>query len=379
MNFTEEKKIQLEHVNNKLKLNKDNIKNIVFIYCPPKVGSTSLVSSIRLYAIELYTVIHIHDEVMLEVLGGVKNITVNELILYNKYIGKQVFVIDVYRSPIERKMSFFFENLCNYHFNNSEEEVCNYSIQRIIDRFNMLFLHLSNEDYFIEKYGIIPEGLEGLEGPDPINSFVFDTTKKYLLIEKNGIKYIKLRLCDSKDWGNILTSLLNVRVCILNDYNTESKKIGDLYKKFKIIYRIPCFFLDCIKTDKFLKLYYNNSEYLNYINTWEKKCDKNSTVKGLTEEEYNLYNNICLGNRPTQNILLSHYADCGCVCESCMKKRIKSRKGLYKTQIIHEEREPIIYRKVKPQPISVTPSLSSSLSPSKRIFSNKIKMFTFKS
>ena len=44
----------MNEVNKKFNLGDDlNIeknRNLIFIYCPPKVGSTSLVSSIRLYA-----------------------------------------------------------------------------------------------------------------------------------------------------------------------------------------------------------------------------------------------------------------------------------------------------------------------------------------
>ena len=60
---------------------------------------------------------------MLHVLGNVKGITVNEIIQYNKYLGKDVYVIDVYRSPIERKISAFFEKVGAYHFNNIDENV----------------------------------------------------------------------------------------------------------------------------------------------------------------------------------------------------------------------------------------------------------------
>jgi hypothetical protein len=37
-----------------------------------------------------------------------------------------VYVIDVYRSPIERKMSEFFEKIADMHFNTTEENLNNY-------------------------------------------------------------------------------------------------------------------------------------------------------------------------------------------------------------------------------------------------------------
>jgi len=78
-------KIQLlKQANETLHLNRTNKKNIIFIYTPPKVGSTSLVTSFRIFVSTLYHIVHIHDEEMLKVLGHIQGITVNEIILYNK-------------------------------------------------------------------------------------------------------------------------------------------------------------------------------------------------------------------------------------------------------------------------------------------------------
>ena len=104
MNYTEQQLSLLKESNKKLYLDDLNIKNIIFVYCPPKVGSTTLVSSIRLSATNKFKVLHIHDEIMLEVLTGITNVTVNQIIEYNKYIGRNVWVFDIYRSPIERKI-----------------------------------------------------------------------------------------------------------------------------------------------------------------------------------------------------------------------------------------------------------------------------------
>ena len=65
--------------------------NIIFIYTPPKVGSTSLVSSIRICASDKYSIIHIHDEIMLNFYTGINSITVNEIIQYNSFCSKILF------------------------------------------------------------------------------------------------------------------------------------------------------------------------------------------------------------------------------------------------------------------------------------------------
>ena len=66
MNFSEEKIISLIDANLKLGINTIETtlghNNIIFVYSLPKVGSTSLVSSLILFALNRYVIIHIHDE-----------------------------------------------------------------------------------------------------------------------------------------------------------------------------------------------------------------------------------------------------------------------------------------------------------------------------
>ena len=151
MDFTERLEI-IKEANCKL-FNSNTNPTIVFIYTPPKFGSTTLVTSLRISASFKLTVIHIHDEIMLQVLTGIQNVSINDIIKYNSYIGKKVYVVDVYRSPVERKISEYFEKIADLHFNNTEENLNTYNVNRIINRFNKIFPYLANEqDYFKEKY-----------------------------------------------------------------------------------------------------------------------------------------------------------------------------------------------------------------------------------
>ena len=127
--MSSEQKIKI--INSIQQLFASDSNNYIFIYTPPKVGSTTLVSSLRISLGKSYNIIHIHDEVMLSVLTGIHGISINDIIHYLASNGKQVFVIDVYRTPVERKMSEFFEKISPYHFNNSEENINFYSIKRI--------------------------------------------------------------------------------------------------------------------------------------------------------------------------------------------------------------------------------------------------------
>ena len=79
----QEKQRLLLEINEKLNINKFPTNKLVFVYSAPKVGSTSIVSSLRIFGTDKISVIHIHDEEMLRILGSVTGITVNEIILYN--------------------------------------------------------------------------------------------------------------------------------------------------------------------------------------------------------------------------------------------------------------------------------------------------------
>ena len=296
----------LSKVNDTLNINKFPHNKLIFVYSGPKVGSTSIVSSLRIFGTDKFSVIHIHDEEMLKVLGHIDGITINEIILYNKYLGKDVYVIDVYRSPIERKMSAYFEKIGAYHFNNTDQNVNKYNMQKIINRFNKVLPYLANGDHFIDKYNI----------PIPNN---FDCQQKYLLVEHHGIKYIKLRLKDTSSWNNILTNLLGSKICIVKDYESTNKPIKDLYLAFKLIYRIPQNLLNEIMNCKYLKYFYSTDELSDYFRQWQQLST--SDFSCYTPDQFKMYEELSLENSHIDYIQLDHYMDEGCNCKACNIKR----------------------------------------------------------
>jgi hypothetical protein len=319
--------IKIKEANDLLNLKHNKL---IFVYSQPKVGSTSLVSSLRIFCNTNCNIIHIHDENMLKVLKGIENVTINELIAYNRNIGKEVYVIDVYRSPIERKMSSFFEKVGSYHFNNIDSEVNNYDVNKVINRFNKIFPYIGNGDHFLDIYPLTNK-------PEK-----FDNNNKYLLVEENGIKYIKLRLKDSSKWGHILCKLLQMEIYIVKDYETTKKPIKDLYLKFKEQYKIPINYLNSIKNDKYLNYYYSSSEINEYYELW--KCKSSNEFVSLTEMEYKIYEYLTLENCHLDYVQVNkeHYIDEGCICKACVIKRNsikeKIKSNTYKNEkIIHEE------------------------------------------
>jgi len=323
---------KMKNINSRLgiqdDLTLDKNKKLIFVYCPPKVGSTTLVSSLRLCASDKLTILHLHNEIMLKVLYNITDVTINEIIQYNKQLGKKVYVIDIFRTPIEHKMSSLFENIDTFHFNTTVDDLKTYDINKIITRFNNLFPHLAPSDHFKDKYDVlVPEK--------------FDFERKYVLVEKDGVKYIKLRLKDSNYWREILRELLNVEIFLVNDYETDSKAVKDVYSNFKNNYKIPSNLLENIKNSSSLSYYLNDEERNEYIQNWQNKSIGESHTP-YTNDEYNLYNKITLENHHMSEIQTDHYMDCGCVCIACERKRKivleKVKRGeQIKERIIHEE------------------------------------------
>ena len=261
-----------------------------------------------------------HNEIFFRAISNnpiLNEIGVNDLILYNKLLGKNVYVIDIYRSPIERKISEYFEQIGALHFNNSENKINGYNVNKLINRFNKLFPHVSLDDYYKERFNLsnIPEK--------------FDFENKYIMCEENGIKYIKLRLNDSISWGHILSNILGIPITIVNDYETDKKPIADIFCSFKNEYRIPNNLLDIIINCQSLSYYYSQEEREEYINNWSKK--KMYDVIPYTREEYIFYQNLCLENQSQNVFQVEHYIDIGCLCPACCRKRAilltKARNG----------------------------------------------------
>jgi len=355
----------LEQANKILNIKEEDNRKLVFVYTQPKVGSTSIVSSLRLYAIDKIQVIHIHDETMLKMLGNIENVTIFDIINYNKLeLNKDVYVIDVYRSPIERKISAFFEKIGSFHFNNNDKNMNTYNLERIITRFNNIFYHIANGDHFLD---IFIENISDTFFPE-----CFDYNNKYLLItDKNGVKYIKLRLKDSSmHWNTILSNIFQTQIKVVPDYESKNKEFSDLYKRFKQEYTIPSNYLqNIVETDRYFSYYYSQEEQKEYIQLWSNKNidnNKNYIWIGYTKEQYNLYQQISTENAILDVVKGDHYLDEGCLCNNCNNKRkliikqIENNQKIITTNIrikhennLNNKNTINIFRKVSHNPISV--------------------------
>lgn len=318
----------IEEANNKVFNNSaTSHDNIVFVYSQPKVGSTSLVSSIRISASDNFNVIHFHDDSTLRNLLGIKDVTINDIIAYNANIGKKVYVIDVFRTPIERKISVFFEEIANFHFNNLEENVNEYDVNRVIKRFNDIFPYIGNSDNYLDNYNIQPS--------------TFDHDKKCICDVINNVTYIKLRLKDSIHWGNILTNILGQEIIIVKDYETKNKGFAKLFESFNNHYKLPSNYLETLTSCRLLNHFYTTEERNGYTNNWSQKITNSYT--SFTSEQYNSYLKISLENQSRNFIQIEHYIDPGCLCKCCFTKRQELFKKAKSGEIITEK---IIHNKL---------------------------------
>jgi hypothetical protein len=301
--------MNIKEANQKLGL-ENNIKNLIFVYCSPKVGSTSLVSSLNLYALKDYAIFHIHNEVMLKVLYGITDVSINDIIAYNATLCKKVFVIDIFRTPVEQKISMFFEDITT-HFNVAEGDVDKLPMTTLFSRFNHIYPHIiPSPDFYQNTY------------PIPAPS-AFDFNARFISATTNNITYIKLRLMDSlTHWAIILKEILSIGdIKILKDYTSASKIFKDTFIEFKREYRIPDYiFEEHVNKPSF---YLSEEENAEYIQKWRGKM-VNDIGRPYDLDEYKLYMRISCENKTVRDVIQSaHYIDSGCACRYCFAQRRK--------------------------------------------------------
>ena len=301
-------------------------KNIIFVYSSAKCGSTSLVSSLRLSCFEQFTVVHLHNDTMLKIMYKIHNVTIKDIIEFNRSLNKNVYVFDIFREPIEHKMSLYFEILDTFHFNVNTTDIKTLTLEKIIKRFNDVFPHIVYLDYFESVY----------EFQTPPLIVPFDFEKGYIHYkDSNGINYIKLRLRDADTkWSTILSQLFRNNIWVVKDNVMASSAKRPLYKfyeQFKKSYRLPMNFFEELKSSSssVLDSYLSPEEKEAYFQKWE-ISSLATEFKAFTDEQYRLYVEISRENKHISQCHLNHYIDNGCECATCWERRKELRQKLLK-------------------------------------------------
>jgi len=219
----------------------------VFIYSGGKCGSSTLALTLNKSS---YHTIHIHGCCYYEKITNGKNIfnTINNS---SKHYEK-IYIIDSYRTPIERKISSFFQNIKS-HLPSYET----LNINQLIEYFN------SNLLYNLEDYHPIDEVMDYYNIP---KFETFDFEKGYNIAYKDNLVIVKLLFNDIDKWDKILTQIFKKKITMYNRNLTKDKPIYNLYNNFKINYKVPKeYLLNNIKNDKYFKIYNTINEQEQYI------------------------------------------------------------------------------------------------------------------
>jgi hypothetical protein len=138
-------------------------------------------------------------------------------------VKEEAYFIDVYRNPIDRKISSYFQNL---EHNRREFKVPkNLTIDEEVDFFQMNVFHN------IENYESISEVMKhyGVEG-------VMDYREDYWIKRRDNLIFIKLKFDKISKWNEILSDIFGRKIEIKNANLSSEKEYYKTYKLFKKIF-----------------------------------------------------------------------------------------------------------------------------------------------
>jgi len=227
----------------------DNLECIIL--CSGKCGSASLEKTMKN---NNYRVIRTHGKE--DFIGQFKyDGLINSINLSSN--NKNLYLIDSYRTPIERKISSFFQNI-NIHIPNYKSK----SVEELINIFNTKYINN------LEEYHSINDILDEYNVEHFKN---FDFQKGYVIKKKDNLIFIKLLFKDIQNWDGILSEIFGKKINIYKDNLSTNKRYHNIYQQFKRKYKVPKTYIDNIlKNDKEFKIYNTEKEQELYINNWLK-------------------------------------------------------------------------------------------------------------
>ncbi len=284
----------------------------VFIYSSGKTASTSLYNSFCNLGVGS---IHVHSQNYFESTNKKdKSLELNleELIYYCRDIQGKVVLIDVFREPISRKISSFFQRLENldfikeYNFS-SQAELVDYfteNIKELVEIFNEKYLVWIENYYSFNEYGKF--------GFD-INKSKFNFDKKSLFFSKDNIDFIVVRFDDIKYWEDIFRGYGFSGFRLSSENRTQEKSLGSLHKLFMKNLVLHKHKVDQVYFgvhDKYLNIFYSDKElYKNYefwLNFTTKKIDVENTAGSVFfRSKSNHYSRYSSGEKCAKNRLKS--------------------------------------------------------------------------
>ena len=227
----------------------------MFVYCGGKCGGTTLSNTFTKYN---YKITHLHKSIIKGYFNSHIDTSNIFNIIDNSSSHKLVYIIDSYRTPIERKISSYFQNIHGITPNYK-----NLSTEELIDFFNTNLLDTIEEYHSIDEvltYYNIPLWKE------------FDFKKGYNIVRKDNKVFIKLLFKDIKNWGKLLSEILSKVITIFSQNLTSEKPVFSYYNKFKEMYKVNKSYIhNILQHDKHFKIYNTELEQEKYISEWLNK------------------------------------------------------------------------------------------------------------
>ena len=222
----------------------------VYIYCCAKSGSSTLTHTMNKNG---YKAFHVHNinHYQTACIESKKNPNLFDIIEQSMINNKNVYIIDSYRTPFERKISSFFQN---YYEDN-------YSIDYIINKFD-------ENIFFLEEYVSMHEIFNYFK---LTNFDSFDFKNRYNILQFKNITFIKLRFEDINDWGEILTEIFKKHITMYNDNLSENKKYSNELNIIKKTYQVPEYMIQFIQNNSEFKIYNTSESQQKYLDYWSKR------------------------------------------------------------------------------------------------------------
>lgn len=255
-----------EGLSKSMKIGLTDQNELIIVLCGGKCGSTALLEFFRGEGMPVLR-IHNMDHFVEEHLRGMTpRPTFHELVRFLHRYYKMIYVVDAYRDPIERRMSSFFQN---FRFN--------------LERMGVspsLWKKMSTEERMamFEESGI--PILERRNGIDSIYHDFFtecyDFQAKRQVMDRDGLRLIKLRFVDIDEWARILRPLIpglsSHTSMPRTNMTADSTKWGAEYSEWRRSFRLrnPGIFWFLVMDPVFHK-YHTMEEMVEYHANWLNK------------------------------------------------------------------------------------------------------------
>jgi len=218
------------------------------VFCSGKTGGSTLTKTIRNNNMSC---IHLHNFNCNGLSDNMDFDISKENIINIINNSKKIYIIDSYRLPIERKISSFFQNL-EFFVPNYQ----NISVEELINIFNTNYIN-TIEDYHSINLIMDEYNIERFKQ--------FNFKERYNIKEHNNIVFIKILFKDINEWSTILSNIFKKNIIV----EKENINNNELYKNFKLKYKVPKTYIDNIlKNDKEFKIYNTENEQELYIQKW---------------------------------------------------------------------------------------------------------------